>query len=349
MSPEETLKEISSVQLMNEENKPVLRTIQRWFERFRSEDISLDDKPRSGAPIEFNEDDALLEAIREDSKMTTRELAEKFNVGHATIARHLRRLGLDWKHGKWSPKELTEKQKADRVRVFTSHLERYEKKPFLHNIVTGDETWLMFETAGRTSQWVMKGEKPKLTPKPSLHPKKAMLCSWFDDEGMIHYEVIWKGACYWWDEDGEHTWMIPVRPGKKGPTLTGEVYAAQIERLRQAISRKRPKKHRSIILLHDNATPHKTREVLNQIKDKNHWEILEQPPYSATEAPADFHFHRSLKRWQEGKKFSTFEELIVDLKTFLSKKGPEFYSRGINLLPYKWEQAVLYEGDYPPE
>jgi len=350
MSTEETLTEINSVTFLDEEEKPSLRTVQRWFGKFRNGDTDLEDKPRSGAPAEFDHDDALLEAVREDCRVTTRELAEEFGTSHDSIARHLRRLGVEFKYGKWSPKELNEEQKAERLRVFTAHLARHAKKPFLHNLVAGDETMLVFENAGRSSQWVVSGEKPKLTPNPSLHPKKAMLCSWFDNEGMIHYEIIWKGFCHWWDEDGEHTWPIPESPDKKKrKTLTGEVYAAQMERLRQAVSLKRSNKRRSIILLHDNASPHRTPEVLKQIRDRNKWEILEHPPYSPTESPPDYHLHRSLKKWQEGKKFNTFEDIVADLKEFLSKKTQAFYERGIKLLPYKWEQAVLCGGDYPIE
>jgi histone-lysine N-methyltransferase SETMAR len=242
---------------------------------------------------------------------------------------------------------LTEVQKATRLRVFSSHLKRQKQKPFLQHIVTGDETWLRFENPKLATHWVPHGSHPsKSTPKGSLHPKKVMLCSWWDDEGMIHYEIISDGLCYWWDDEGEHTWVMPHRPGKKA-TLNGEVYKAQMERLYRAISRKRPNKRRTIILQHDNATPHKTAEVVDQIVNKNRWEILEHPPWSAPEAPSDYHLHLSLKDWQRGKNFSSFEDIVADLKEFFASKKSEFFARGINLLPHKWELAVLHEGDYP--
>jgi histone-lysine N-methyltransferase SETMAR len=313
---------------MGEADKPAFSTVASWFKKFEGGDLDLEDKKRSGRPTEVD-DEALLRAVEENSEITTRELAEEFGVTHPDIIYHLRSLKMESKHGFWVPHQLTEEQKEARLRVFSSHLQRQKKKPFLHNIVTGDETWLRFENPKLASHWVPHGSLPnKPTPKGSLHPKKVMLCSWWDDEGMIHYEILHNGHCYWWDEEGEHTWEMPHKPGKK-PALNGEVYKAQMERLYKAISRKRPNKRRSIILQHDNATPHKTLEVVDQIVSKNRWEILEHPAWSAPEAPSDYHLHHSLKDWQRGKNFVSFEEIVNDFKEFLSSKKPEFFARGI--------------------
>ncbi len=246
---------------------------------------------------------------------------------------------------------MTPKKKEERKRIFSIHLERYhrEGKEFLHSIVTGDESWLYLEKPIREPQWVAPGGKAKPIAKPSLHPAKVMLCVWFDDEGLVHYEIIRNGVCFWWDEeDVERSWQIPDRGGKRAYTLNAEVYAAQLERLRVAISTKRSHKKRRVILLHDNARPHVAKAVLCAIEDKR-WEVLEHPPYSCTESPPDYHFFLSYSDWRQGKRFDTLDEVVDDFKSFVKVKERSFYERGIHLLPSKWEAAIDFERDYPTD
>jgi transposase len=115
------------------------RQAQEWFKRFKSGDTSLEDKPGRGRISDFD-DDALLVAVEEDESYTTRILAEMFDVGQATIVRHLKSLGKVWKLAGWVPHELSERNKAERVRIFTELLQRNEREPFLDNLVTGDES-----------------------------------------------------------------------------------------------------------------------------------------------------------------------------------------------------------------
>lgn len=58
----------------------------------------------------------------------------------------------------------------------------------------------------------------------------------------------------------------------------------------------------SVILLHNNACPHKT----NFMKDKLAlfwWEILTHPPYSPDLLPCNFHIFSEMKNHLKGKKF----------------------------------------------
>ena len=63
------------------------RQVRRWFERFKSGNKSLEDEGGRGRPSDFD-DQALLDAVEEDESLTTRLLAEMFNVGQSTIIRH---------------------------------------------------------------------------------------------------------------------------------------------------------------------------------------------------------------------------------------------------------------------
>uniref|UniRef100_A0A914BUV8 Mos1 transposase HTH domain-containing protein n=1 Tax=Acrobeloides nanus TaxID=290746 RepID=A0A914BUV8_9BILA len=76
------------------------KTIYEWFDRFKSGDTSLEDKPGRGRPSDFD-DQALLAAMEEDESLTTRILAEQFNVDHSTIVHRLKKLGKVWKLAGW--------------------------------------------------------------------------------------------------------------------------------------------------------------------------------------------------------------------------------------------------------
>ncbi|CAD1468581.1 unnamed protein product [Heterotrigona itama] len=66
---------------------------------------NLADEKGSGQPSNFD-DQALLAAVEEDEILTTRMLAEDFNVDHSTIVRRLKKLGKVWKLAGWVPHEF---------------------------------------------------------------------------------------------------------------------------------------------------------------------------------------------------------------------------------------------------
>ncbi|GFY55051.1 hypothetical protein TNIN_282451 [Trichonephila inaurata madagascariensis] len=72
-------------------------------------------------------------------------LAKNFNVRQSTVVHPLKKLGKVWKIAGWVLHELFDNNRADRVRIFTELLQRNERKPFLKNLVTGDESWLLFK------------------------------------------------------------------------------------------------------------------------------------------------------------------------------------------------------------
>ena len=39
-------------------------------------------------------------------------------------------------------------------------------------------------------EWVAPGDTPKPRVKPDLHPRKTMICVWWDWEGMVHWDRV---------------------------------------------------------------------------------------------------------------------------------------------------------------
>ena len=58
-------------------------TCYRWFSKFRSKYTNLTDKPRSGRPVDFD-DEALQALLDANTRQTTRELAEQLNCRSVT-------------------------------------------------------------------------------------------------------------------------------------------------------------------------------------------------------------------------------------------------------------------------
>ncbi|XP_015174442.1 PREDICTED: histone-lysine N-methyltransferase SETMAR-like [Polistes dominula] len=74
------------------ENTITDRKVQRWFEKFRSGDFSLQNEPR-GRPQTTVKNDDLKALVEANQTVSTRELATKMEVDHTTILRHLSEIG----------------------------------------------------------------------------------------------------------------------------------------------------------------------------------------------------------------------------------------------------------------
>lgn len=127
-----------------------ISTAKRWFAKFKSGDLSLEDKERPGRPQEIDRD-AVLAAIEEDPTQTTRMLAIEFQCAHKQIVRILHELGKRNIKSRWVPHELNENQKKARVNAAEHLLARQKSQPFLDLIVTCDEKWVFFNNPVRSS------------------------------------------------------------------------------------------------------------------------------------------------------------------------------------------------------
>jgi hypothetical protein len=57
---------------------------------------------------------------------------------------------------------------------------------WLHNLITGDEKWMLHINHTRKQQWLEAGQRGVATPKNDFHPKKIMLSVWWGVKGIIH-------------------------------------------------------------------------------------------------------------------------------------------------------------------
>ena len=92
------------------------RTCRDWFKRFREGDISLEDRPRPGRPME-SDIERLKVLIEDNPRLTTRELSTMLACNQSTIDRHLHEMGKVNKLGTWLPHQLTSDNIQQRISI----------------------------------------------------------------------------------------------------------------------------------------------------------------------------------------------------------------------------------------
>ena len=102
-----------------------------------------------------------------------------------SAGRHLKKLGYINRYDVWIPHKLNLKKLMSRVSISSSLLIRNKNDPFLKRTITGDEKWVVFDKPKRKRSWTKANEPSKTIPKADLHPKKVMLCIWWDWKGVI--------------------------------------------------------------------------------------------------------------------------------------------------------------------
>jgi histone-lysine N-methyltransferase SETMAR len=282
------------------------------------------DRERPGQPKRV-EDEELEQILDENPCQTQLELANALGVTQQSISHRLQKLGRIRKESRWVPHELTHENKSRRYDTAVSLLSRFKKKDFLHKIVTCDEKWILYDNPKRRKSWVYPGEPSTSTAKPNIHAKKVLLCIWWDQRGVIHYELL--------------------RPDQ---TVTSELYQQQLIRVSDALEEKRPftgSGRRTVILLQDNARPHTAKKTLETISNLG-WEILPHAAYSPDLAPSDYHLFRSLQHHLTDSQFKSVEQIEKSLDEFIALTPTSFFRSGIRQLPERWQKCVQSEGDY---
>jgi histone-lysine N-methyltransferase SETMAR len=183
---EEMEKEIASTYPLD---APSVRTCRNWLKQFKSGGVNLElrDQLRSGRPLTID-DDTLRDYVLENSNMTVKMFAEHFSCGTGTISRHLRKLDIVHKLGKWVPHRLTPANMARRLEVARDLLQRYNNGNGalkLDNILTCDEKWVVYDNVVRNRHWVRRGSSAPPTAKRPLHQRKLLFCFYWDSEGKF--------------------------------------------------------------------------------------------------------------------------------------------------------------------
>ena len=62
--------------------------------------------------------------------------------------------------------------------------------PFLKQTMTGKEKWILYNNVEWKGSWGKRKEPPPTIPNASLHPKKVMLCMWWNWKEVLYCELL---------------------------------------------------------------------------------------------------------------------------------------------------------------
>ncbi|CAK9834541.1 Mariner Mos1 transposase [Anthophora retusa] len=298
------------------------RTVHNWFKKFRAGNFELKDEDRSGRP-KTTDTDLIKTMLAENPRYSVREIVDATNIPKTTVHKHLIKMGYANRYEVWVPHLLTETGLINRVSTCDLLLQRHERNSFLKRLVTGDETWILYQNVHRKRTW-SKENRPSTVAMPGLHPKKVLLCIWWDWKGVVYYELL-----------------------PQGDTINADKYCNQLDQLKAAIAEKRPElaNRRGVVFHHHNARPHIALAVRQKLLQFD-WDVLPHPPYSPDLAPSDYYLFLSLKNSHRSKSFKSISEIKMHLDEYFASKLQQFWKEGIMRLPERWKKVIEQNGSY---
>jgi len=136
--------------------------VHEWVERFRNGRQNVSDEHRSGRPVSVASETVkqqVEQRIRDYRRVTVDKIAALFNMSHGS-AYSIVHNDLRYRKvcSRWVPRQLSDDHKRAWQTICQEHLDRHacEGDAFLHQIVTGDESWVYHyepESKIQSMQW----------------------------------------------------------------------------------------------------------------------------------------------------------------------------------------------------
>ena len=325
----EIKKELDDVYM---DSAPSYRTVAKWVAEFKDPERDFEDAPRNGRPPTTTVDEnikAVERIVMRDRQVSVRRVADELGISKSSVHEIMSvHLGMKKVCTRWVPKLLTPLQRANRVECCQELLNESEADltNFFVRIVTGDESWVYHYdplSQQEAKAWKKPEEIMPTRPRQQRSTRKVMMTIFWDSDGVLLTDYL-----------------------TQGNTINGQYYASLIERLRSVIlEKRRGKVSKGVLLLHDNASVHKSKVAQAAIHQAGFAE-LNHPAYSPDIAPTDYHMFSHLKKFLRGKSFGSDDEVIATVEDYLSDLDSEFFSEGIESLRDRWLRVVAVDGEY---
>jgi histone-lysine N-methyltransferase SETMAR len=306
-------------ELMGDE-APSYPTCKRWYAKFKTGDFSLEDMEKPGRP-HSNKEGAVLQAIKQQPKQSTRDLEKATGASRSTVRRILNRAGLEPKKPHVIPHALTPEQLKKRVDVCQSLVHSSSTTNWVKWVVAEDEKWISYDNPDMKMEWLPHGEQPQPVAKRDPHCKKDLLSFFFCSDGCVYYEIL-----------------------EERQTVNSSIFCNQLEEMERRVPLSHVR-HGKIDLLMDNARPHYATATRNKLEEL-HINWLPHPPYSPDLSPCDYHVFRSLQDFCKGKQFKKREDVEAAIEDWLKTRPAGFWKDGLEQLPGRWRDVIASGGKY---
>ncbi|CAF2517191.1 unnamed protein product [Rotaria sp. Silwood2] len=309
---------------------PGLSTVERWSKLFREGREEIEDKARPGRPIAETTTENIEQIhllIDHDPYITIEGIQERTNLSYGTIPRiiddHLKLRKIT---ARCIPKDRTDLQRAERVRICKQNLEKFHQGTWrLCDIITGDDSWFYHKQVGRkvsNKAWVSIGDPPPTIVRGSRFASKTLFSIFFKSTGpMLTHRI------------------------ERGQTVDHHYYINQCLRpLIDEIKRQRPSYGtRGIKIHHDNGRPHVHKDVSDYLESEG-LTIIPHPPNSSDLSPCDFWLFDLIKNNLTDQDDS--ESLHDAVADFMHSLNRDEYKKTFEKWIERMQLCVNNHGDY---
>ncbi|EGI70969.1 Mariner Mos1 transposase [Acromyrmex echinatior] len=105
---------------------------------------------------------------------------------------------------------------------------------------------------------------------------------------------------------------------------------------------------KKVLYHHDNPPSHTSLKAMVKL-DQLRFELVAHPPYSPDLAPSNYYLFPNLKRWLQGKRFTSNEEVIAETEAYFEGLDISYYRKGIEILENPYTKCIALEGNYVEE
>ena len=158
---------------------PSFRTGAKWSKYFRDGRKEINDETRITTTT-FENIEEIQSIINDNPYITIEKLQEQTDLSHDTIQRIISdHLNLRKITARYVPKQLTDFQRFERVRICQENLAKFESDAWqLCDVVTGDEFWFYHKQISRKSSnftWVARGDPPPTVIRQCVFSESIIL------------------------------------------------------------------------------------------------------------------------------------------------------------------------------
>lgn len=307
-----------------------MSTIWKWIARFKDGRDNPEDDPRSGRPVtettpaNIERVKSLIDGCRNVSYSILEGIT---SLSHGTLVTIIKdHLKLRKLSARWIPYHLSPENQAKRLAFAKACLEKFESGQWrLDQIITGDESWFYHRHIDKkqsNAAWTAEGQERATVVRRNRFEAKTLFSFFFRTTGPLLIQPF------------ERTRKVDA------PNYLENCLKPTFEFVKKI---RKKKGVYGLLLLDDNASPHRTPDVIKYVQDMG-MQIIDHPPYSPDLAPCDYWLFDHIKNHLGDEE--TSQTIATSIARILNKTDKSLYRKAIEQYPMRLKMCIEQEGAY---
>ena len=167
------------------------KVIGDWFRNIKTLDDVISKKHQRSSRINDPLMGKIIFEVRKSPTISSRSIGKKVKASHSTVLLYLKKAGYSIRPCRIIPHLLTDRIRTQRIlyaKLQIPILEAAQSVNF-ENIITGDETWIYYQTPPHYF-WGKPTDEPPTVIRKQQHDKKTMLVMMVSGSGMIMKHLV---------------------------------------------------------------------------------------------------------------------------------------------------------------